>query len=417
MSLFKKIIGSFLLVSIIPITIFGILVVDKVFELTRESVFETNMAIAEQVGYELDSFFDTLQKSLESLSSFSELKNFDKEKADKLLDSYYSSYTIYYGPDITSEASPFESLTILDEKGIVKTICPLNERYVGLNYSSQSFFQEVTKTKAAYFSPDVLISDLSGRPIIKIAIPILEENGSISSIIEANIKLESLFQMTNHIRVGGTGYLFTVNRQGLIVTHTDEKLVFQRKNIEYIMPGLLSEFFKKDASSKIIFYPIENPDKIITYSQLEKIDWVVAVDQSLSEALIVPLTIRSQFILILFLATIFVGLIAFCLSRGITTPLKKLTRRVTEIGIKQELGAEIDIRTGDEIEELASSFNEMMSRLKGKTMELQKKTDELQERLEELNKWYRLTVGRELKMVELKKKILELEQQIDEEPL
>ena len=41
--------------------------------------------------------------------------------------------------------------------------------------------------------------------------------------------------------------------------------------------------------------------------------------------------------------------------------------------------------------------------------EERKLKDELQERLNELNKWYKLTVGRELKMIELKNKIKQLE--------
>ena len=98
------------------------------------------------------------------------------------------------------------------------------------------------------------------------------------------------------------------------------------------------------------------------------------------------------------------------------------------------LGHIIKIKTGDEVEDLADSFNQMSSDLKksrtaieeskdvleikvvARTKELNElnknlegkvgeRTKELQKRLDELERFHRLTVGRELKMVELKKEL------------
>jgi len=44
--------------------------------------------------------------------------------------------------------------------------------------------------------------------------------------------------------------------------------------------------------------------------------------------------------------------------------------------------------------------------------EVKKRTKELQERVDELERFRRLTVGRELKMIEMKKRILELEKEL-----
>ena len=429
MSLFKKIIISFLLVSIVPITIFGFFIVNKVFNIIQEKVFEANASVTQQISWQLDTYFETVQKLLESLALLPEVKDFEKEKIDALLNSYYTSYTIYYGHKTLFEATPFESFTVLDNKGIVRTVCPLKETRIGLNYFDQTFFQEVSRTKKIYFSSDIVISESTGEPIIKIAVPVLGENGDISSVVEADIGLESIIQLTSQVKAGETGYLFTINKDGFIITHPDEELVLQHQNIENINPGLLSMLLKKDYSERIVFYPQEKPEIIIAYSLPKTVNWILLLSQSSSEALAAPLSIRIQFILILFLVIFFVILITFYLSRGITGPLKKLTEKVVEIGITQELESEIDIKTGDEIEELGSSFNQMMKRLKTKTAELEKRTEELQRRKteleekttelqkikEDLEKFYKLTVGRELRMIELKKKIRELEKKLETE--
>jgi HAMP domain-containing protein len=142
------------------------------------------------------------------------------------------------------------------------------------------------------------------------------------------------------------------------------------------------------------------------------------------------------------LSIIFISFISFYFSKGITKPLEKLRNGAEIIG-KGNFEHRIKIKTGDEIEELAKSFNLMAERLKrsrealedvkialqiqvkARTRQLaeqaevlrkenERKTKALRERLEELERFHRLTVGRELKMMELKEKIKKMEVQLKE---
>ncbi len=130
---------------------------------------------------------------------------------------------------------------------------------------------------------------------------------------------------------------------------------------------------------------------------------------------------------------VLIGLISFYFSRRITRPLQELGKGASIIG-RGNLEHRIDIKTGDEIEDLAGSFNKMTDDLKrlmavleesknvlkikvaARTRELQdlnknleekvgERTKELQGRLNELERFHRLTVGRELKMIALKKEL------------
>lgn len=136
---------------------------------------------------------------------------------------------------------------------------------------------------------------------------------------------------------------------------------------------------------------------------------------------------------IFLLAISLAGLISFYFSKRITAPLEKLRKGAEIIG-KGNLDYQIKIKTGDEIEELALAFSQMTKDLKrsreeleeySKTLEIKvdartrelkelaesldvqvkEKTKELQQRIEELERFRKLTVGRELKMIELKKEI------------
>lgn len=75
---------------------------------------------------------------------------------------------------------------------------------------------------------------------------------------------------------------------------------------------------------------------------------------------------------------------------------------------KEALEVKVKARTR-ELEELNQSLDE---KVKERTHELESSRQQLQERVEELEKFYKLTIGRELKMIELKKEIETLKEEI-----
>ena len=88
------------------------------------------------------------------------------------------------------------------------------------------------------------------------------------------------------------------------------------------------------------------------------------------------------------------------------------------------LDTKIDIKTNDEIGEIAHVFNNMTEDLEksrktleeySKTLEqkVQERTGELNSKVEELQRMNTIMVGRELKMTELKKEIEELKSKIN----
>ena len=132
--------------------------------------------------------------------------------------------------------------------------------------------------------------------------------------------------------------------------------------------------------------------------------------------------------------------ISFFLAVKIVKPIALLAKGVDTI-TRGDLDYRIKIKTGDEIEDLAKSFNQMTKSLKvsrdaleesksvleikgkARTKELKEltkgledkvkqRTEELQDRVDELEKFHKLTVGREKKMLELKKEINKIKKEI-----
>jgi len=102
-----------------------------------------------------------------------------------------------------------------------------------------------------------------------------------------------------------------------------------------------------------------------------------------------------------FFAALTATVVISALVSNFLKPLAKL--KEFSLSLSQgHLDQQIKITTGDELEDLAKVLNSMAKNLKTSRMDIEKKIKDRTAQLEKLNQ---AMVGRELKMVELKKKI------------
>jgi len=106
-------------------------------------------------------------------------------------------------------------------------------------------------------------------------------------------------------------------------------------------------------------------------------------------------------VLIITIWTAFYFVILVKKISGIYT-LKDSVERVT----KGDLEQRVKIETNDELGNLANSYNKMIDQLRESKLNIEQKVAERTQQLEKLNKYM---TGREMKMIELKKKIVTLE--------
>jgi nitrate/nitrite-specific signal transduction histidine kinase len=150
--------------------------------------------------------------------------------------------------------------------------------------------------------------------------------------------------------------------------------------------------------------------------------------------------IGIQVILVFLFVFVVIVFYSLIYTRSLTNVLNKLIKGSGKIA-KGDYDIRVDIKTGDELEKLGDAFNKMAQELKAKTEALEEeklsleikvkartreleelaktleekvreRTKELQKRVEELEKFQKLTVGRELRMVELKKEIENLKREL-----
>lgn len=103
---------------------------------------------------------------------------------------------------------------------------------------------------------------------------------------------------------------------------------------------------------------------------------------------------------------ILIGTLLYILFFNLVRPLNGLKEATKKIAAG-ELDQKLEVETKDEVGDLSAAFNKMASDLKESRSNIEQKIAERTDELQKLNKFM---TGREIKMIELKEKIKELEE-------
>lgn len=261
---------------------------------------------------------------------------------------------------------------------------------------------------------------LLGAPVLVFVTPLKNENGDSEGVLIKRTSLHEINKtMSSRTGLGQTGETFLVNVSNLVITDLlKEKSAVYKKTI-YLPQINLCLSGASNFSKRTDYFG----DQVYGYWQ-----FVPELDSCLStkiDSVEVMAPIRA--VLVLFLA-IFVliglsgGVIGLIFSKSLVGPIIKLRDETSRIK-GGNFNEEVVVETNDEIGELATAFNEMGRKVKEeqsilqreveeKTKQLNAKLSETTEMFSSSEKMNELMIGRELAIVELKKKINALEAEL-----
>jgi len=338
--------------------------------------------------------------------------------------------------------SLFRDISILNEKG--KVITSTTYRFYG-RWEQNYWFLKAKKEKQLVASDAYAALDPT-NPILAFFSPILDKNNKIIYFIVAQIDTDFLWKITD-TKIGEKGYVMLINSRGDIIAHPQKDLLFDKISSSY---NLEENTSLKKGRTKFQF---QQENLVAYFNVIEKYreypghNWHLILVQPEEEVFTLIRTIETETLIFLIIFLFTILLISFILGKYITKPLIKLSLAAKEIA-NGNLEIKTEIKSGDEFEELSKTFNEMTKvlkksretaevartsleikvkartkeleeltlsleeKVKARTKELEKGKEELQKRVEELERFHRLTVGRERRMIELKKEIEDLKKHL-----
>ncbi len=267
----------------------------------------------------------------------------------------------------------------------------MTDKYGGLVAASgriSDFYQadeEWWQKSFAHGQGDVFLDKIGPDPSTKtkglaIAIPIKNKLNQVIGVCKNILEIKRLFLPLEDFRIGESGHVGLMDKQGNLIFHTGtlgmaEKFpakVFKKiisQNSGYLLENEIDRLHKKKMF--ISYFKVDHP--VLLKSGIE---WWVCVMQDDDEVFAPLLGLIFSFMLAALIILAAVLLMGFFFGRLLVAPIIRL-RDATKKVAKGELDYKVEIKTNDEIEDLAGAFNSMLDGLKHTFTTIDKLNDQI----------------------------------------
>ncbi|WP_427338395.1 methyl-accepting chemotaxis protein [Caloranaerobacter sp. DY30410] len=305
---------------------------------------DTSNHLAKILSNQIETFLYEKIKLLESISNLEGITSLDKDSQTKILES------------IKAKQPDFSLLFVTNLKGY--QIARSDGRTFYSDLSKRQYIKDVKEKKKTVIS-DILISKTTARPSLAIATPIFDNNNKMIAILGAFVDLSSIEKFRKEITIGKTGFGFVVDSEGKVLAHPNKSIIEERISYSDIAP--VKEVLKKKTGTTI--YEIDGIKYYGSYRPVPILNGGVIVQQPYEEAF-APLNKARLFTFIITIIIILAAsAIGYIFSLSITKPIARLVFFANRLS-EGDLTQNVDIKSKDEIGELAFAFKKMNNNLK-----------------------------------------------------
>ncbi len=258
---------------------------------------------------------------------------------------------------------------------------------------------------------DVYMS-MQGYPAVSCATPYFDAEGKLAGVAAVDSNLESLYEVIAEDSLGDTGINFTLNNKGEVIISSTKTGTFavsrESRDLRTVSETSLAEEMTKMASGKsdIALVNVDGKEYYLAYAPMPSIKWsfgtLIERDEvirpvNIAKEIIKKLstnitgslkTYFSQHVRYILITIVIILVWLFWVSikdsKRFVTPIVELTNGVKEIA-KGDLDKKLNIKSGDEIEILADSVNNMTDELKEYMLNFSRVTAEKERIATELN--------------------------------
>ncbi len=337
--------------ALVLLPVLAIIVVDFLsdFREREETLLEGQMSTAQAVGAMLDAVFDQAVAVGESFTLDPVVLTFDHLRLDPYLARFLPRYPGY------------ESINVWDASGNnVGASVPQPSGEPRPNIADREHFQRAMATGNPAVS-EVLVARTTNRPAAAVVVPVKDEAGRPIGAISVVMDLDEIARRLQTVGLRPGQAIFVADRTGRLALHTlRPQLAWEERDVPQYQPV-------REALEKGHFYGYSagiwtGEPELVAGVRTPIYEWVAGV--SLPEDLaLAGIRRRAWTTGGLYLgAAAIAGLLAVGLIFTFTRPLRQLSGAMAAFG-RGELDRRVQIRTGDELEATAETFNRMAASL------------------------------------------------------
>ena len=357
-----RLIVSFLLMSCIPLTVTSLLIYKKSSDAIQTKIntysvqvmadvskhLQTELAFKESLFEELD-MTDEIQKGL---TNYMKLNNIERYKIE---DNITSKFVEKMRLSAFNDSSNITSINIIIDKNVIMGAGQNNYNLNQLIEISNECNNESYNYK--------IIKDLNGCFEVSIDRVVKNHiNGERIGTLIMTFKQSYISNICKQLRIGDNADVLIMDSKGIIVSSNNESKI--PVNEEYLEKTLIKNILKNNELKNYSFsMDILGERRLVAYDCIENSEWFIVSTIPYTYLQVESKNLMWNIVFICLVCFIFAIPLSFIISFSISKPLSKLKNIMNEVKLGK-LDVELVDNNSDEIAEISTGFNDMISSIR-----------------------------------------------------
>lgn len=343
-----------LLWSFVPTTIILFAVAVTIYfayqRVTEDLVVSRNQQLIRLSAGELSADLNAYINTLTALTRISDIYTDDPARQSAALEKNSTQLLVFDGGAL-----------ILDRFGKVLAVEPKQPELIGQDWSNLSFFRQIIRNGEPAFS-DSIYAGQANSAVIAVAVPILNAQGEFRGTLAGLFRLgasgySAFYGGIVKLRLGEYGSTYLVDSTGQVIYHPEDNLIgldmYAQPVVQQVLKGQVGYLRTRS---------LEGRDILATYAPVPGTPWGLINEEDWTDLLTSSRGYGQFLYLLLGLGIIIPTVVVTFGVKRIIDPVTQLISAAKEIA-GGKYGQQIEVHTGDELEELGDQFNHMSVQL------------------------------------------------------
>jgi len=357
-SLIARLVGFFLLLSVITVSAVGYAAFLRARESLKQSVFDRLETVATLKEDELNRWTDDQRHHLNFVAWLSAVR----KQAGILIDPTASAAQRQVAHDdlyetfkfLVTSASDSTEFFILDLNG--KVVISTDQNHEGQTHADMPYFL-IGQTK---LMEDIYTAPETGKPAVTIATPLFDDGKRRIGVLATHLdlaRIDRLIQERSGLGATGESYLIDSSHTFISAEALFNKQAFQNGAHS---EGIDAALQKQDGSGLYVNYA--GVPVIGVYHWMDDKEAALFAEISQEEAFAPAQQLALNILLVGFASTLALAFASYLIARQIATPIVAIAAAAARVA-GGDLNQTAPVLTSDEVGVLARAFNQMTAQL------------------------------------------------------
>ncbi|MCD4796511.1 MAG: HAMP domain-containing protein, partial [Candidatus Cloacimonetes bacterium] len=355
-SIGKKLLVYFLLISLIPFIILGIISYSISKKHLKETITFSLSNLTQDCGRKISYYVNSNYQNINILSQADVFESNNNQAKQNYIEEVIGSFPDYL------------AITVIDLDG--KIIACTRKDLIGNSRAERDWFRKTLRCKQGEVVPlDVYNAETAGwKMVLGYNTPITDEtNKKVVGVLTTRVRMDHIIERVQVLdkRTLGNNHAYLLNRKGEILAGPDEKdfltkyRLYDYPVVQKLLSGNTGIFqYINDRNEEVIsaYYNLKGEGNFDGWG------WGLIATESISLAFKSAFIIRNVTFYLLLIFSFIVIILAFVFSKTLSNPIKEISKAAQQIS-KGDLNQHLEVASSDEVGELADSFNDIQESL------------------------------------------------------